>query len=160
MIKEQAVVHRILITRLGEKVFFQVRLPRDAHRVIGLEYDACKSEGNGYVSRLAFGWEGDTSFKRRKNKLIGRLTLRNSGCEGVFYQGDLIEDRNEWQYEGIAALGYTPRVWMLSTKRLETSFNVNGGLIEGYYEDHYGFGEYTELMYELRLYFWIEKCIV
>lgn len=159
--KEEVIVHKLLITRIRERVHFQVRLPKDAKRIIGLEYDARKIDGNSYVSRIAFidyGPAGDPSFNRHKSKLIGRLSLGNCNCEGLFYQGDLIEDRNEAQYEGIAAYCYTPKKWINSTKREETNFNVKAGFLYGLFEDHFGVNEYTELEYELSLYFWIEKC--
>lgn len=165
---EQAIVKRIPITRIGQRVSFQVRLPKDTRRLIGLEYDARKISGNAYVSRLfvdeggggdpLFGAQGDPSFKRNPNKLIGRLSLRNNFCEGLFYQGNLIEDNNTEQYEGIALQGYVPKPWMHSTRREEIDINVNAGLIQGLYEDSYALNAYTELEYELTLYFWIEKC--
>ncbi|MFN4313292.1 MAG: hypothetical protein ACK4E0_03290 [Chitinophagaceae bacterium] len=162
MIIEQAIVHKILIPRLGQRVSFQVRLPKDTRRLIGLEYDARIISGNAYVSRMFVeepgGWFMDPSFKRYKNKLIGKLSLRNNFCEGLFYQGHLIEDHNQEQYEGIALQGYVPKPWMHCSRREEIGINVNPGLIQGLYEDSYGFNAYTELEYELTLYFWIEKC--
>lgn len=165
---EQAIVHRITITRIGQRISFQVRLPKDARRLIGLEYDARKISGNAYVSFLfvdegegdppLFGAQGDPSFRPNPNKLIGRLSLRNSFCEGLFYQGNLVEDNNTEQYEGIALQGYVPKPWMHSTRREEIGISVNPGLIQGFFEDSYGVNAYTELEYELTLYFWIEKC--
>ncbi|MBN8877053.1 MAG: hypothetical protein J0I32_05860 [Sphingobacteriales bacterium] len=176
MMTEQAIVHKILITQIGQRVSFQVRLPKDARRLIGLEYDARKISGNAYVSFLnayvnflfvdeggegdppLFGTQGDPSFRPNPNKLIGRLSLRNSFCEGLFYQGNLVEDNNTEQYEGIALQGYVPKPWMHSTRREEIGINVNPGLIQGFFEDSYGVNSHTELEYELILYFWIEKC--
>jgi hypothetical protein len=154
---EQAIVQKLFIQRIGQLVSFQVRLPRNTKRLIGLEYDARKIAGNGYVSRLQYGWEGDTSFKRYKNKTIGKLSLYNNSCEGLFYEGDLIEDRNKWQYEGYWH-GSNVEVWMQSTRREEIGLSVTPGLIQGLYQDQYGVNEYVDLMYELCLYFWIEKC--
>jgi hypothetical protein len=165
---EQAIVHRIAITQIGQRVSFQVRLPKDTRRLIGLEYDARKISGNAYVSFFIvdeggeenplFGAQGDLSFKPNPNKLIGRLSLRNSFCEGLFYQGDLVEDNNTEQYERIALQAYVPKPWMHSTRREEIGINVNPGLIQGFFEDSYGVNSHTELEYELTLYFWIEKC--
>ncbi|NCT73980.1 MAG: hypothetical protein GXC78_05575 [Chitinophagaceae bacterium] len=158
---EQAITHRFTIARLGEKVFFQLRLPRDSRRVIGVEYDVRKTSGEEtpYVS-LVFDPDGDPYFKRNTNKLIGRLSLQNRGCEGLFYQGDLIEDHNKAQYEGIHAQLFSPEPWMHSRKREEIDFNVSSGVVEGFFEDaNFGQYEYVGLEYEVFLYLWIEKCV-
>lgn len=159
MMHQEAIVHTLRINRMGERIQFQIRLPHDTKCIIGLEYNAGKLNGEVMISSLEMGFEGDTSFTRFPNRVIGRLSLQSSGCENLFYQGDLIEDRNAGQHEGIAALLYTPQAWIQSSKREEISFCIGSGLIEGYFQDSYGTGEYTELQYELSIYLWIEKCV-
>ena len=119
MIREQAIVHILNIDRIGKRVFFQVSLPQDTRRIIGLEYDARKSGGEPYISRFPFGAEGDTDMKRYPNHLIGRLTLKNSYCEGVFFESYLIEDRNTKQYEGVHGQLFNVEPWFSSEKREE-----------------------------------------
>lgn len=160
---EQAIAHKIFISRISQRVGFQVRLPKDAKRLIGLEYDARKiygeTSGDPFALREVEEEEySDSSFNRNRNKVIGKLSLQNTFCEGLFYQGDLIEDCNELHYEGIAARLFEPKPWMQSTRREEIGINVHTGLIQGLFEDCYGLNEYSELEYELTLYFWIEKC--
>lgn len=161
---EQAIIYKTTITRTGQRVGFQVRLPKDAKRLIGLEYDIRKIDAvlNSGEQMLFLIIDEpqplDDIFKRNTNQLIGRLSLQNTFCEGLFYQGDLIEDRNEKQYEEIAAHGFAPKPWTHSTRREEMSISVNPGLIQGLYEDCHNLQDYEELEYELILYFWIEKC--
>jgi hypothetical protein len=162
MIREQAITHQLTITKVGERVAFQIRLPHDTRRIIGLEYEVRTASGEyiPYVSRDHFDSLGDTDFFRNRNRLIGRLSLRNDRCEGLFYQGNLIEDRNTGQHEGIYAQLSSPQPWIQSRKREEIGLSVAGRLIEGLYEDGlYGLYEYDELQYELYLYLWIEKCV-
>ncbi len=161
MIREQAITKQFRVSRMGELIAFQVTLPRDTRRIIGLEYEARIVIGEyiPYVSREPFDLEGDPYFKRTKNKLIGRLSLRNDGCEGLFFQGDLIDDRNKAQHEGIHGLLFSPEPWVQSRKREEFGFSVSEGLIEGFFEDGlYGQYEYNGMQYDLYLYLWIEKC--
>ncbi len=160
MMSEQAIVHSQRITRIGERVSFQVRLPKDTQQIIGLEYWARKISGVEMIAdsdrRLA-PEEGDLSFEYSADKLIGKLSLQISGCPGLFYQGNLIEPRNPGYLEALTTVHLTGQDWIQSTKREEISFAVPGFLIEGYFEDSYGTDEYQSLQYELTLYFWIKK---
>lgn len=161
MMSEQAIVHSLQITRIGERVSFQVRLPKDTLQIIGLEYWARKTSGvemiNDSVRRLA-PEEGDSSFEYAANKLIGRLSLHVPNCSGLFYQGNLIENRNPGYLESLTTPQLNAQDWIQSTKREEIRFTVPGTLIEGFFEDSYGIDEYQSLQYELALYFWIKKC--
>jgi hypothetical protein len=154
---QEVIVRNLKINRPGERIHFQITLPNDIKCISGFEYDVRRTEGTMMLS-LKFGWEGDQSFKRYRNQVIGQICLQSSGCEGIFYHGNLVEDRNIWQHEGIAAALYTPRDWILSRKREEITFCVGGNIIEGYFIDSFSKGEYIDLKYELTLYFWMEKC--
>lgn len=161
MIVEQAIVHKISIKQIGQRVSFQVRLPRDAYRLVGIEYDVRKIYTDSGASGLRVFIEEPTAeplFKRNSNKVIGRLSLHNNFCEGLFYQGDVVEDRNVIQYEEIANRVFEPKPWMQSTRREEIGFSVKAGLIQGLFEDKHEVNEFSELEYELSIYFWIEKC--
>ncbi len=156
--RHQAIVHTLRINRMGERVHFQMPLPHDTKAVIGLEFNTRKIYSETMVGPFEIGFEGDTGFNRSLNKVIGKLSLQNSGCENLFYQGDLMEDRNAGLHEGIPAILYTPQHWIQSGKREEINFQVGRGTIEGCFQDSYGIDEYTQLQYELVLYLWIEKC--
>lgn len=161
MIRQEVIVHKLFIDRFRQVVAFQVRLPKDTSRIIGLEYNARKIyyEPEGSILREAPAPEGDNSFLLMPNKTIGQLSLGNFNCAGLFYQGDLIENRNAEHLERIASLQYTASPWIQSTKSEEICFCVTGNTIEALFKDTYGVEEYEYLEYELSLYFWIEKCI-
>lgn len=156
---QQVIVKRLYIARIGEKQFFQIRLPKDAKRVIGLEYFTCIIEqGPGGPIEIDGPGLTDTTFQKRPGKVIGKLSLRSACCEGMFLQTDLTEDRNTHQHEGLAAALMQVKPWIHSSRREETSFSVKASLIEGFFEDSYGAGEHDFMEYELALYLWIEKC--
>jgi hypothetical protein len=94
------------------------------------------------------------------NKVIGKLSLHNAGNESLFYQGDLIENRNSLLHEQIVAALWQPGEWVYARKREEINMNVGGNtdFIEGLFQDSWGVNEYESLSYKLHLYFWIEKC--
>jgi hypothetical protein len=158
MMQQETIVQKLRINRIGERIHFQICLPRDTNSVAGLEYHTRKLFGQVMDGVFPITPEGDMNFRRFRNKVIGKLSLQNSGCENLFYQGDLIENRNAEQYEKIAALLYTPQEWIQGRKREEISLSVGGGMIEGVFQDSYGVDEFTELQYELYLYLWIQKC--
>lgn len=160
MIRQEAIVHKLFIDRVRQITAFQVRLPKDTARIIGIEYNVRKIYGEpvGIIFREGDTAPGDASFVLKPNKTIGHLSLGNFNCAGLFYQGDLIEDRNTAHLEGIASLQYTVSPCIQSTKREEICFCVTGNTIEALFKDTYGVDEYQYLEYELSLYFWIEKC--
>ncbi len=162
MIKEQAIVHTLTVKRIGEKTAFQLRLPADTKRLIGLEYWALKTQGEllpNPALRRVVPPQQDNILHMRANKMIGKLNLQNNGCAGLFYQGILKEYRNIGFQEYVSSVLFTAADWIQSTKRYEINWNVSGGLVEGLFEDSYGLNEYSTLEYELNLYFWIEKCV-
>jgi hypothetical protein len=91
--------------------------------------------------------------------LIGKLTLRATGCDGVFYQGDLIEDNNIHFGDRVAPVLWTPQLWTHGRKRHEVEFCIKeNNTIYGFFQDNWGVEEYESLSYKLNLYLWIEKC--
>ncbi len=151
----------LAVSRIGERIYFQVQLPYDTKRIIGLEYGATNQIGVPLPGpSFAFGPEGDTSLKVSRNKVIGKISLQNAGSEHLFYQGDLIENRNKHLGEGIISVLWQPSIWTHSRKREELQLNVesNTSFVEGFFQDSWGAGEYESLAYILHLYLWIEKC--
>jgi hypothetical protein len=161
MINEEAIVQILSVNRIGEIIHFQVQLPTDTKRIIGLEYGVTGQNGVPLADPepppVA---EGQPSFRLYANKVIGKISLQNPGSENVFYQGNLIEDRNAELHEGTASTLWQPASWTHSRKREEVSLNVEGNtsFIEGFFQDSWGTNEYESLAYKLHLYLWIEKC--
>lgn len=161
MIKEEATVHSLFITRKGERIYFQISLPRDTKTIIGLEYGYIKKEMEQPVSRDAGGDPGEVPVSVFSNKVIGRLSLSCSGREGLFYQGDLTENRNNFLHEQVASIVFEPSPWTHSRKKEETGFCVDGcnRVIEGFFEDSFADDYFIRFEYVLNLYLWTEKNI-
>lgn len=157
MMQEEVIVTSIYISRIGERKHFQIALPTDTKKIIGLEYGAIELAG----ALIPVVPVTINPFAVKADKLMGRLSLQVPGREGVFYRGDLIEDRNYHLGEDVSATSWVPQLWSHSGRRQEIELAVNGGLsfVEGYFIDRYGLGEYDSLEYQLQLCLWIEKCI-
>lgn len=163
MIKEEVIVHILHIRRIGTRFHFQISLPHDTLKIIGIEYGVLKVEGVSLSSTNSWGIGGneiDMYMRVQSNKLIGKLSLQNPGFENIFFQGDLIENRNWVLNEGINSTAFSPFEWTHCRKKEEISLCVdsNTRFIEGYFQDSFGTGEYETLGYDLHLYLWIEKC--
>jgi hypothetical protein len=161
MIKEEVIVQSLSITRKGERVYFQIPLPYDTKRVIGLEYGYIKKAVEQIVSRRSGDGIGFYPMTIFSNKVIGKLSLSCSGHEGLFYQGDLSENRNVFMNEQVVAVVFSPFEWTHFSKKEEITFCVDGctRVIEGYFEDSFAEEIFTRFEYVLNLYLWIEKNI-
>lgn len=163
MMNEEVIVQVVPIPRIGERVYFQIPLPNDARKIIGIEYGTLKKEGEPIMSPRREAEEGSSSdpyFQVTPNKTIGSLILQSPGSENIFFQGNLVENRNQALNEGISAISFQPFDWTHCGKREEISFSVanNTRFIEGFFQDFFGTEEYETLGYNLHLYLWIEKC--
>lgn len=159
--KEEVIIKSLHIEKIGEKQFFQISLPHDTKRIIGIEYGTTAKDGVPLPSPFfAIGGDQDPSLWLEASKIIGRLVLRTAGCTGIFYQDDLVEDKNIHFGENIAPVLWTPFQWTHGRKRHETKISVGENrLIHGFYQDSWGIGEFETLSYNLNIYLWIEKCM-
>lgn len=161
MTREEAIVITLRISRMGEKHYFQVPLPQDTVKIIGFEFGVLGHTGTRINNRVSprFAMRYDP-FHVLANKVIGSVTLWSASPENIFFQQDLIEDRNDRLNEGIPSLLWSPAPYIQGRKREEVSFSVEpaASFMEGFYEDSWGTGEYITLSYVLHLYLWIEKC--
>jgi len=158
MIREEVIAQSLSITRIGQRKYFQVSLPRDTKRIIGLEYGAIKKQGEPASFMPPPVTLADPVFWIYADKIIGKLMLR---AGRMFYQADLIEYRNIHLGETIIFPGWEPKPWTHGGRmeEIELSVLTDTALIEGFFQDSWGQGEFETLSYQLHLYLWIEKNI-
>ncbi len=155
MMKQEAIVQTLIIERIGEMRHFQFLLPRDTLRIIGFEYAASEKFGENPVPPAP----AENAFMFMPNKVIGNIILRTNGCEGIFYQSDLKEDRNVHFGEAITPTIWNALPWSHGRKRHEIELSIKENrMVHGFFKDSWGVGEYGSLYYRLHLYLWIEKC--
>lgn len=154
MMKESCLVKSLFVDRIGKKFYFQVSLPRDTKRIIGLEFGATSSCGVPLPSPFAVASNGGMFA----NKTIGRISLQVSGRENVFFQKTVVEDRNIGMGEFFAT-EFPAKDWSHGRKREEWPVDVEENtMIEGLFQDSWGEGEFQWLQYNFNVYIWIEKC--
>jgi len=130
--------------------YFQIRMPHDTCRIIGLEYGMLPDEGTTQLPPTNI----DPHFQMQTNEQFGRLTLQVPGCVGIFYQGELIKDKNIHMGEAVGFVNWQPGLWTHSRKRTEIELNVPGapfveGLFCNMHED--------DDPYWVHIYLWIER---
>jgi hypothetical protein len=151
--KQEAIAQTLIIERMGEMRHFQILLPRDTNRIIGFEYSVSEKYEEPFVALAA----EEDPFVFLPNKIIGSIVLKANGCEGVFYQGDIVEDRNIHFGENVAPDFAMP--WSHGRKRHEIELNIKENrIVYGFFKDCLGAGVDTYVYYRLNLYLWIEKC--
>ncbi|MBN8674992.1 hypothetical protein PDL71_10740 [Lacibacter sp. MH-610] len=176
MMKEQVIIQPISISKRGQQNFFQVKLPRDTHRIIGIETGLYLLNVPGYVIPAS-----EQSMLMRRNNLMGVVKLRANGKPDVFYSKEVFErDINisagemkivpppvvseertplrklDEQPDGNSFDYFTH--WTHGAKREEDPLNICGcAFINGQYKDAIGEYFYMDVSYKIMLYIWIER---
>lgn len=159
--KEKVIIHAVRITRKGELQHFQVRIPRDAARIIGVETGVrIASTLDQEWVKLVYGslqWD-TTAFGFYKSMLIGDLRLQSCEKANLFYASDIYErDINlgigDWTDKQFAVREVTH-----GRKREEVRAEANGDttILQGTFRDKIGEHLNMHLLYEVRIYVWYE----
>jgi hypothetical protein len=184
--KEQVLIKTISVTKKGEIQFFQIRIPRDAERIIGIEtglsrtmkgfaeyvrsrvYEAVPAQAVAAAAPVVAikvpvpaPAPSSTAFPIRfqRDSLIGELKLQSLEKANVFFSDDVYEsDRNIGFADFSATRFFQPSPFTHEFKRFEETVVVKGitTLIGGYYKDRIGEQFKTNLSYQVNVYVWYE----
>ncbi len=83
--KEQVIIQTIGIRRRSQQNFFQVKLPRDTHRIIGIETGLIIQDSPIYAFSILLANPGVTE----RNNLMGVLQLKANGRPDIFYAKEI-----------------------------------------------------------------------
>jgi hypothetical protein len=148
--QQEALVLTIPITRKGQMDYFQIRLPHNLERIVGVELGMLPDEGQVSlpVSQI------DPHFQLRSNEGFGRLTLQVPNCGGIFFQGELYKDKNIHIGENIGFRHWEPGIWTHGSKRHEVEIQTGkADFVEGLYCNTHS----EDDAYFVHVYLWIEK---
>lgn len=169
--KEKVILTAFAITQPGQIKHFQVKIPRDAKRIIGIEASASRTEPvqttggiSGGGGPAGGGGTGGTGFANpfglllNQDTLLGEFRLQSCGSANIFYAGTLfLGDNNEGQGYFSSIPQFTPKEFTHSPKRTEDKVNEDGSatLLKGIYRDGQSAaaGGYT---YTVKIYVWVE----
>jgi hypothetical protein len=157
MMHEKVIITPLSISQLGQIRFFDIKIPRDAKRIIGIETSISKifslSPGGG-------GGGGGSLFGLKLNRSIymGEFRLISCGKANIFYAQDLtLGDVNIGQGDFTTA-EFTSAEFTHQDKKEEEAVNEDGAarLIKGVYRDRQNpmLSDYT---YTVKIYLWYEE---
>ena len=172
MIKEEVILHRELIQKLGEQKYFQIELPKDIKGIIGIETGVFRyvsgETQSGYTASYGAHPASDPdndpldpSFKISFNDPVGRLTLQAQESPGIIYQKEVRQTDKNWKWADFTQQFYDGFFDQYShdRKRYEdvVILDLCTPTIEGHYKDSWGEHYSYHVEYELHIYIWIEK---
>ena len=177
MMKEQVIIQPISISKRGQQNFFQVKLPRDTDKIIGIETGLIIQDSPIYAFSILLANPGVTE----RNNLMGVMQLKANGRPDIFYAKEIFERDlnigagelrvfpNDQPNERRLLLlrprippdgnsfGFSPSCTH-GTKREEDPLSICGcTVINGYFKDSIGEVMGYDLIYKVMLYIWIEK---
>jgi hypothetical protein len=164
---ETLTAYSIRITKKGEWKYFQVRLPKDATKIIGIE--------TGFIIKDELPKdvpEGNSErFGIQRNRLMGELKLQSLDTANIFFAKDIVEEDRNMNNDRIKITALTnerkivtappPIIWEPSFPwthgyKLEEDglLMLHNPVIAGIYKDvigkHYGY----DINYKVMLYIW------
>jgi hypothetical protein len=166
MIKEKVVIQKVPIAVVGQVEYFQVKIPRDAKRIIGIETTSSAVEpimGIGGIHG-AGGGGGIPHINLlglifTPSPFLGELRLLSCGKTNLFYAADIYQqDANIGQGDYSASPYFTPSDWSHGIKHEEDEVNEDGEatLLKGIFKDKQDPSGLT-YTYTVGIYVWYEK---
>ncbi|MBA2611314.1 MAG: hypothetical protein H0U95_05030 [Bacteroidetes bacterium] len=179
MMREQVSITPVLITKAGQVKYFQIKLPKTAKSIIGIELggkflkdskvrgtvtpvalaepavpikDVVKEQGN--PSAVITGEVKATPFKR--NTLVGDLKLQSCEEANIFYAGELRLDNSIGYGDFSKTNTWQPQTFTHQSLSLEDEVNVDADstIILGMYKDNIGLENQLDMNYQVNVYVW------
>jgi hypothetical protein len=172
VIKEEVIIHTENIQRLFQSAYFQIRLPKDTDRIIGIETGAIRKISGATSSGMEAylndynnarhagpGIDYDDLFTITKTETIGRLTLHSPASTDIFFQDEVRQQDISPKYADFSQYTELFNQWTHGRKRYETDVKVKNcsPVIEGHFTDSWGKFYNYHVIYQLNIYIWIEK---
>ncbi|TRU49819.1 MAG: hypothetical protein EWV91_07040 [Microcystis aeruginosa Ma_QC_Ca_00000000_S207] len=156
MLKEQVISQQVSITRKAMIRNFELRLPRHAKRVIGLE------SGVRMVSALPEPIQPASfaeSLQFIPSRVMGELRLQHIGKSGLFFSTQVMEQDSGLAYGDFSmTAGFKTASWTHQGKREPFSVQVDreASILLGMYKDIIGEQLNRHLEYQVLIHLWFE----
>ncbi|MDO8998312.1 MAG: hypothetical protein Q7W45_01000 [Bacteroidota bacterium] len=153
MMQEQVCITPLAINKAGQVKHFQIRLPKTAKKVIGVEIGGRFLNGSKLVPNI----NSDALFKC--NQLVGELKLQSCEEANVFYAGELRLDSNMAYGDYTKNTQWIPEVFTHQMQTFEDVVitNADSTVINGMYKDNIGLQNQQSVSYLLNVYLWYSK---
>ncbi len=156
MMREKVVITTFVINKAGQVKHFQIKLPKTAKLIIGVELGSrlITNTKNLTAPRPT---ESQTAFKR--NTLFGELKLQSCENANVFYSGQLQSDNNMGYGDFSENQFWKVKPFTHQAMTFEETVIVNAGstIIQGVFKDRIGEQYQTDVNYIVKVYLWYEQ---
>ncbi|MBA2613358.1 MAG: hypothetical protein H0U95_15425 [Bacteroidetes bacterium] len=154
MNKEVVIIKSILIDRPKQVKVFDIKIPRQAKNIIGIEMGM--RWHLGALPRPPLFDSLDGFFKMYRNILFGELKLQSYNEAKIFYSQELSQDQN-FIHSHFTAKKFNPTPFTHQAHLLEDPIFLNGDatIIQGIYKDQLEL--LTPYSYTVNVYVWLEN---
>lgn len=157
MQKQTAVIEQIIIRTKGEWQYFQVRIPKDAQAIIGVESTLRSSSP---IPLPAVPGSLLQSLAVATPRVAGEIRFRQVGSSGLVYAGRVLETDPSLNIADVGSLDFFPsRNWSHGRKGHEDSIRLapNSIILSGAYRDLLGLSLGQDLTYTVSVCVWYER---
>lgn len=165
MIREQVVVTPIEISIAGQVKHFQVKLPKNSKRIIGVELGWRLLQNRKGIADKQIEYNAPIRIEPsrsktffRRNILIGDVKLQSCEEANIFYAGNVQTDENIAMGDFSQNQNWMPSAYTHQANSFEERIIVDGDstMIQGLYRDRLGEQYKISYNYLVNVYVWIE----
>lgn len=154
MLREEVISQELLITTKGTIRHFQLRVPANAEKIIGME---CGVRIDTTIPTLQQPAGFSQSLQYFPPRVMGEIRLQNVGQGNLFYAVDVIEQDAHLGFADFSSQpGFAPKCWTHCNKReaVEVELNRQTAIIMGMYKDILGEQLNQNLSYWIIIHMW------
>ena len=154
MNKEVVILKSLLIDKPGQVSVFDIKIPRQAQSIIGVELGM--KWQLGVLPRHPLFDPIDGFLKIYPNVLVGELKLQSYERASIFYAQEIRLDQN-FIYSDFSSKEFSPQPFTHNTQTHEDPINIDGNitLAQGIYKDQLQLA--MPYRYLITVYIWIEN---
>ena len=154
MNKEVVIIKRILIDKPNQLSVFDIKIPRQAKKIIGIEMGLRWLTGTAPTEPLFNSSDG--FFKINRNTTVGELKLQSYDSAKVFYTNELIIFQN-FTHSDFTSSGFKPSAFTHQTQSTLDPIQIteNPAIVQGIYKDI--LKPLTAFSYSVNIYVWLEN---
>lgn len=156
MLQQEVITNELSITRRGSTRTFQLRLPRHAQKVIGVE---CGVKMITPVPRNLADGNFQTSFQFVPSLAVGELRIQHVGQAGTFFSTQIMEQDVNLNFADFSGVpGFMPKTWTHQSTKEPVSVEVDreANILLGVYRDIIGNHFNTHMKYTVLIHLWFE----
>lgn len=154
MKREGVIITTFLIEKQKQVKLFQVKIPREAEKIIGVEMSFLWLEGVPPLVPSSTIWQLPMTVNR--NILLGELKLQSYEKANVFYAGELAVNQN-LDFADFTSQSFIPKIYSHQYQLNEDPVMVSGSttILQGVYRDKLSEYQATRYRYIVKVYIWV-----